>query len=724
MKTLRILIKKFNRGLERFKNFLNSKFGPSYFGTVFFAKIMASLILPGLIFGYVYDDKLPTPLWIFELFLVFFVGLTLAEWIIKFVIKIFNGIKVIELIAVGLIAYSSYRWINSTFSKGDIAETYLFGTVAIFTIITWIFARSFWAVFVNKKANILTLTLLLLTTASNIVIISFLSSKGYVHKNKDRLLKLNFLSREVLQIQVDREYTAEFVDYGENMPIQTGSVSLTQFANYSGLNKKIRDFYWKRDLSKTPISGRIWYPKELYKAPVLFIIHGNHRMTEHNHLGYDYLGEFLAREGYVTISVNQNMLNGFLFEDVGNENDARAVLLLENIKEILKLNEDKDSQIYNRINGEKIVLAGHSRGGEAAAIATYFNKINKYPDAGHKKFDYDFNIKGVVGISPTSGQYNPAGHEVVIEDVNYLLIHGSHDQDVNTYQGIKQYNNVKFTGEEKYFKSSLYLGYANHGQFNDLWGEWDTGFPGAAFLNRADFLSKSTQQEILSKYLLAFLDTTLKDRDKNLFMRSDLYKGSLPETLYLTQYEDSSFKVINNFEEDSNLETTTMEKGTNDVESMLNWREKLIKYSIGSKDTGNHGVNLKWMSKNGKYSTKINEFPYENVQELKFDIMNLSEDIELLDFTIQLVDSKGETGEVNLLKYKVIYPGIPVGMLKMQHLLKDYEYKHQFQSVIISLDDFKASNSKFNYKNIREINFLFNKNNKGEIIIDNIGFLE
>ena len=191
------------------------------------------------------------------------------------------------------------------------------------------------------------------------------------------ILFSGFDSREIYEISSEKDkiaskrekYKVEIIDY------EGKSVDLSDFVRYSGRTKKIRDKFFGKTLKETEVRGRIYAPKGLDRTPVLFVLHGNHRFTTKNYLGYDYLGHYLAKRGIAVVSVDENMLNGFFKFGLSNENDARAVLLLENIKNILSRNKNKDSVLYNKFDVENIALLGHSRGGEAAAIAYNFNQL-------------------------------------------------------------------------------------------------------------------------------------------------------------------------------------------------------------------------------------------------------------------------------------------------------------------------------------------------------------
>jgi pimeloyl-ACP methyl ester carboxylesterase len=79
---------------------------------------------------------------------------------------------------------------------------------------------------------------------------------------------------------------------------------------------------------------------------------------------------------------------------------------------------------------DRIALIGHSRGGEAVAHAAAFNRLPCLPDDCAVRFDFHFAIRALVAIAPIDGGYLPADQPVPIENVSYLVLHGSHDGDV------------------------------------------------------------------------------------------------------------------------------------------------------------------------------------------------------------------------------------------------------------------------------------------------------
>jgi predicted dienelactone hydrolase len=70
----------------------------------------------------------------------------------------------------------------------------------------------------------------------------------------------------------------------------------------------------------------------------------------------------------------------FGIEGLKEENDGRGWLLLEHLAQWQEWQQTAGNPFYGKVDMERIVLMGHSRGGEAAAIAAAFNRLPAYPD--------------------------------------------------------------------------------------------------------------------------------------------------------------------------------------------------------------------------------------------------------------------------------------------------------------------------------------------------------
>lgn len=516
-------------------------------------------------------------------------------------------------------------------------------------------------------------------------------------------------------------YNVSVIDYGQDdtFDIITECVDISKIAERDGLLGTVQDLYFENSLENVPVAGRIWYPQGLTSCPVMFIVHGNHDFSVPSYLGYDYLGEYLASNGYVVVSVDENMLNG-----LGDENDARAVLLLENIKAILNENAEEGSTIYGLIDSDKIAIAGHSRGGEMVATAYLFNDLKVYPDDGNINMDYHFNISSVIAIAPTVDQYMPAEHAVEITDVNYLLIHGSNDQDVSLVMGEKQYNNVYFTenSEEKYLKSYVYIMGANHGQFNTTWGQYD-GIPGTnGFLNTNNLLEDTEQQLIAKAYIRTFLDKTLlnlKDYE-TLLLDNKEYMNYLPKTVYITNYMNSDFERYCSFEEDTDIMHGVTEDVVIRCYGMDEWKERMDVYGSGA-DGENYVLDCTW-EETVRPSIEIT-FPLTDLSSgsLSFRIADMREDtadeISELDYIVELYDVHGNM--VSVTNPKTVYPALAVQLYKQDIIFNNYEYKHQMQTVQIDAEMFNDEG--FDYTSVNRMVIIIEESESGQIILDDVG---
>ncbi len=170
-----------------------------------------------------------------------------------------------------------------------------------------------------------------------------------------------------------------------------------------------RTRFWGFDAKALPLQGTVWHPEGDGPFPLVLVVHGNHSMEDFSDPGYACLGELLASRGYVFVSVDENFLNGSILDLLGGpdggldeENDARGWLLLEHLRQWRAWNAEATSPFHSRVDLDRVALIGHSRGGEAVAVAAAFNRLPRYPDDGTLAFDYGFGIHAVAAIAPVN----------------------------------------------------------------------------------------------------------------------------------------------------------------------------------------------------------------------------------------------------------------------------------------------------------------------------------
>ncbi|MCS5490196.1 poly(ethylene terephthalate) hydrolase family protein [Algoriphagus limi] len=386
-------------------------------------------------------------------------------------------------------------------------------------------------------------------------------------------------------------------EYAEGVRYVTPSVDGTAFLDHwEGLSGKYRSYFWGFDYRELPINGRVWKPKGKGPFPLVLIVHGNHPMQDFSDPGYAYLGELLASRGIILVSVDENFINGSwsdIPDGLEKENDARAWLLLEHLKQWKAWNEDPQHELSGQIAMDKLALIGHSRGGEAVGHAAMLNQLDFYPDDASIPLGYHFDIQSVIAIAPVDGQYKPGNSLTKIENVSYLGIHGAQDSDVESFDAAKQFERISFTDSAYHFKAGIYIAGANHGQFNTSWGDNDVLATFSGILNKNQLMDAADQEQIAKVYISAFLETTLLKKRDYLPLFADARKGRnwLPETIYLSQFEDSNSQFWADFDEDFDVVSLT-EEGNAKGENLTVWREGEIIPKYGLK--GTRAVFLGW----------------------------------------------------------------------------------------------------------------------------------
>lgn len=512
-------------------------------------------------------------------------------------------------------------------------------------------------------------------------------------------------------------YDVNEIYYGDG-GLTSKKVDMSGYVSaYTGVNKKVHDISAGERLDEIELSGVIYYPKGQKKCPAIFFVHGQHVRSDRSYLGYDYLGRYLAARGYVFVSVDENSLNVGFFDEIEDENDARAVLMLNNIEQVLEYTKDEQNELYEVIDKNNICVGGHSRGGEAAAIAAIFNSVGEYPDKSEIRFDYGFDIRSVVAVAPTSNQYMPGGRPAVLKDTSYLLIQGMNDQDVEDYQGWTTYKNIVFSGEKDCFKAAIYILGANHGQFNELWGEYDKCWPYRLGLATGSFLEEQQQQTILKYLMDTFLECTLREKTDRMDVFTDIYNskyaGYYPETLYIQNYSDSKETMLCDFDEKNDTNKANDIEVRSHTVNMSECKENIYRSPQGKK-LGNTAMYLNW-EKESKLIMNMNKLDLSG-RKLKADICNTSLKANEPDIYVELRDKYGNKSKAKLKNVccQKLYPALEIQQSKVEVILGEWEKRQHFVTVNIDLEKIKG----VDISKIVEVNLIFC--GAGSIYIDDI----
>lgn len=316
----------------------------------------------------------------------------------------------------------------------------------------------------------------------------------------------------------------------------TGQIDISDFANLGTAP-------WPFANTKVPINGHICIPRGRGPFPLTVFAHGNHDPLANSTPGYLYLCELLASHGIIAATIDVNFLNGFNF----GENDGRAIVHLEHVKQFRTWNGTAAHPLHGKVDLDRILIVGHSRGGEGVGHASFFNRLASIqPDIFHPVVPLDgsvglgpyrFGLTAAAAIAPTDRQYIPLTGPTIVPD-RYYLIHGSRDGDVSTFEGYNTYNRAHAvdlanpTISDGKLKALLWVYGANHNQFNSVWpAETPPGFA----------MPRPDQEQIAKVHLGALTQALLLDRSEYLQVLRDhrLATDWVPVgTDYVSQFQD------------------------------------------------------------------------------------------------------------------------------------------------------------------------------------------
>lgn len=558
--------------------------------------------------------------------------------------------------------------------------------------------------------------------------------------------------------------------YGKEAKIKTSPVDASfMLKTWTGISGKLRTKYFGFDQTELPLNAMVWYPQKLQgPAPLVLIVHGNHLAQDWSEGGYDYLAELLASKGYIVASVDENFLNGS-FTDIPrggleNENGTRGWLMLKHLELWRKWNQDPNNPFFQLVDMDRIALMGHSRGGEAMSHAALFNTLPCFPDDAHEVFNFNFKIKAYVAIAPVDGQYKPASVLATLKDINYFVIQGTHDMDMQSYGGLSTYQRIHYSPSYNGFKAGLYVHHANHGQFNTSWGKFDASSPFINQFNMTNVMPAQEQEKIAKVYISAFLDLNLKGLTvyKPLFMDYRYGRQWLPKQLYLNQYEGSKSNFIARYEEDLNLHTASMPDVSIKAEHLSVWKEAqhnlmwndhisraayigwnreeidslMGKYTFIFPDSTNLDLDGKFLTFNLAESDEsslhiqkgMNQKEKQKKEKLgakkeKKDNKN-AEEKEAIDFTLELTDRAGAHIQFLLSECMPLQRQIKKKLTKYAFLNANDDAEAIPDFFYFNLDKLQPKYPNFSMNKLHSIRFIFDKSPSGVIILDDIGFMD
>ncbi|MCZ4513142.1 hypothetical protein O3Q52_34305 [Streptomyces sp. ActVer] len=226
------------------------------------------------------------------------------------------------------------------------------------------------------------------------------------------------------------------------------------------------------------------------KRPLALFLHGRHPTCYTGGPGGEFVGDWpcptgskaipsyrgylhdqklLASQGYVTVSISANGVNGqdFAAEDGGAQ--ARSSLVRQHLARWAnwsgtgRTSAPEIVRKAARADLSRVLLVGHSRGGEGVNRAAMDSLSRPPADRDGYRGPVRWKIRGTVLIGPTIFGQNPA------PEVPSMTILPGCDGDVSDLQGEIYVDGTRGVSRGAALHSAVYMVGANHNYFNTEW---------------------------------------------------------------------------------------------------------------------------------------------------------------------------------------------------------------------------------------------------------------
>jgi hypothetical protein len=423
----------------------------------------------------------------------------------------------------------------------------------------------------------------------------------------------------------------------------------------------------------------------------------------------------------------------------------RAFVLLEHLRQWREWNQTKGHRVEGKVDLDRVALMGHSRGGEAVAIAAAFNRLSRFPDDATVAFDYGFGIRSLVSIAQIDARYP---RRMKLEDVSFLALQGSYDSDEASFHGLRQFRRIDFTGNSYHFKAGIYLHRGNHGQFNTVWGRRDSGPPNSWLLNLAPIVDGEVQRQVARVSISAFLEATLHERlgYVPLFRDPRLGREWLPQAVLVSQFSDSRTVPLATFEEDLEVLTATFPGARIETSGLALWREEELLYRDDQKQ-GTSAAVLGWTPESRGEESAAYEirFPpegaaFDPTSRLTFFLSASTErpnppnrpnredetegPREVPSVEVEIEDLAGEKSRVDVSELAPMAMPLEVQFLKLAWLNREAHgrtWEPTLSSYEVPFEALLARNPKLDVARLAAVRFLLASEGGSVVVLDDVG---
>jgi hypothetical protein len=516
------------------------------------------------------------------------------------------------------------------------------------------------------------------------------------------------------------------------------------------------------------VAGSVHYPADLASGPfpVIIILHGRHSTCYDStsmtvagegwpctgtnksivsYEGYDYLATNMASHGYIVISISANAINAIdgSLPDAGM--NARGVLVQHHLDLWNTWTTTGgfpgDSLLFlHALNMQNIGTMGHSRGGEGVIFNAEYNRSLGSP----------YGIKAIMTLAPVDFFRH------VLNGIPLINVAPYCDGDVNDLEGVFFYDDARYndTTDQAAKHEIVYMG-ADHDLFNTVWtpgspipggvDDWTYSYfetsawcgTDAAGSGRLD---SNKQKAALLPYFAAFyrvylghenqfapilnVDDTIPPTSSTLtsaqvhvsYQPARMNRLDLNRTDGLSSLSTNSLGAIVATGSLLSSEVCGGGSSLSEGDCITPFSQANQPHNSNSSAQGLSQISMQWDTSAGWIQNNISianedltiyhDFSFRT--SVNYSLTGVDSN---LNFTVQLIDSMGDTSGVAVASYSnaLFYqPGSEPGDLP----------KLMFNTVKIPLADFTG----INLAKVRAVRFVFNRSKTGTVQVSDLAF--
>jgi predicted esterase len=486
--------------------------------------------------------------------------------------------------------------------------------------------------------------------------------------------------------------------------------------------------HWGFGPGSLPVSGKAWVPVGASAVPLVLLVHGTRDMRVPSEDGLAYLAQALAARGIAAAAIDQNFLGYGSFagagELEGSDVEARAALVVAHLESWHAMATERGSPLRGAVDLQRVLLVGHSRGGEA--IATAARLLAGGVGEGR------YRVRALAALAPTEND-GP-----VVPEVSYLALHGDLDNDVEAFLGVRAYGRLRvgrLAGEtprdRDLLKAAVLVHGANHSQFNAAWGRTDKPWPSSLLERRGHLLPAWKQRRVAATLVTAFAEATLLGSRSGRAVLHDARRVLAGAGVRVrAKYQDGASELLATFDDDVDPASGSVGGSRIEAQGFHGWSELdpplRLPDHFGTRM--NRVVELTWGARAaaGGAAPRLSISVPERLDRDRHPGGSLAFGVaypaEAPDLEIRLADARGVAAGVRLRDHVELEP-LRDARFSILQFLERPTSETFLETAVVPLAAFLAREPRLDLATLRRVEFVF-RSAPGTVRIDDVRLLE